>query len=74
MNKHELPQNNVNFFVPLSVMSLLFVGIIVSVIQAQHQQDQRSRAAIIPPTISPNDCNVNPSGLAITLNEKAIFD
>ncbi len=74
MSKHELSQQNSNLFVPLSIMFLLFVGIIVSVIQAQHQQNQDSRAAMLPPTISPSDCSVNPVSLAITLNEKAIFD
>ncbi len=55
-------------------MFLLFIGIIVSVIQAQHQQSPKSRAAVLPPTISPHDCSVNPSELAITLNEKTLFD
>lgn len=66
------PSHSSHLFFPVGILFLLMIGIVVSLVQIQQQQELRQRAA--SPTGVSQECTVNDTLIASTAAEQALFD
>lgn len=71
-HKKAYPHHPPRLFFPIAILFLLMIGIVVSLIQLQQQQELRQRAA--SPTGVSQECTVADTQMASTAAEQDMFD